>query len=58
MKPQVLTTTKSAPSRLVHQPVAVELQQAQHPLAVDQVLGAAEADEGVVALGWKERPSW
>ena len=47
MKPQVLTTTKSAPTRLVHQPIAVQLQQAQHPLAVDQVLGAAQADEGV-----------
>ena len=50
MKPQVLTTTKSAPLRLVHQLVAVELQQAEHPLAVDEVLRAAEADEGVAAL--------
>ena len=51
MKPQVLTTTKSAPVGLVDQLVAVELQQAEHPLAVDEVLGAAEADEGVGALG-------
>ena len=50
MKPQVLTTTKSAPVRLVHQLVAVELQQAEHPLAVDEVLRAAQADEAVRAL--------
>ena len=37
--------------RVVDQLVAVELQHAQHPLAVDEVLGAAEADEGVTALG-------
>ena len=39
------------PLRVVHQLVAVELQQAEHPLAVDEVLGAAEADEGVAAFG-------
>ena len=38
------------PVGLVHQLVAVELQQAEHPLAVDEVLRAAEADEGVGAL--------
>ena len=36
--------------RLVDQLVAVELQQAEHPLAVDEVLRAAEADEGVGAF--------
>ena len=50
MKPQVLTTTKSAPSGSLHQLVAVELQQAEHPLAVDEVLRAAEADEAVISL--------
>ena len=37
--------------RLADQLVAVELQQAEHPLAVDQILGAAEADERIGALG-------
>ncbi len=37
-------------ARIVDQLVAVELQQAEHPLAVDQVLGAAKADECVAAL--------
>ena len=36
--------------RLVNQAVAVELQQSQHPLAIDEVLGAAQADEGIGAL--------
>ena len=51
MNPQVLTTTKSAPVGSWHQLVAVQLQQTQHPLAVDEVLGTAEADEGVGAFG-------
>ena len=38
------------PLRLVDQPVAVQLQQAEHPLAVDQILRAAEADEGISAF--------
>ena len=39
------------PARVVHQLVAVELQQAEHPLAIDEVLRAAEADERVAAFG-------
>ena len=39
------------PVRLADQLVAVELQQAEHPLAIDEVLRAAEADEGVGAFG-------
>ena len=39
------------PVRLADQPVAVQLQQPGHPLAVDEVLRAAEADQGVGALG-------
>ncbi len=50
MKPQVLTTAKSAPRGSVDQLVAVQLQQAEHPLAVDEILWAAEADERVAAL--------
>ena len=38
-------------ARIVDQLVAVELQQPQHPLAVDEVLRAAEADKGVAAFG-------
>ncbi len=51
MNPHVLTTAKSAPLRVVHQLVTVELQQAEHPLAVDEVLRAAEADKRIAALG-------
>ena len=58
MKPQVLTMTKSVPSGSCNQPIAVELQQAQHPLAVDQVLGAAQADEGVGALWPRAKQLW
>jgi hypothetical protein len=38
------------PFRLVHQLVAVDLQQPQHPLAVDQVFRAAQADERIRSL--------
>ena len=38
------------PVRVAHQVVAVDLQQAQHPLAIDGVFRAAETDEGVRAL--------
>src|SRR5262249_49411453 len=31
--------------RVVHQLIAIELQQAEHPLAVDEVLRAAKADK-------------
>ena len=42
---------KIGPVRLADQLIAVELQQAEHPLAIDEVFRAAEADEGVGALG-------
>ena len=38
MNPHVLTTAKSAPCGSFDQLVAIELQQAEHPLAVDEVL--------------------
>ena len=50
MKPQVLTIDEIGPFRLVDQLVAVELQQPEHPLAVDQILGTAQADEAVLPL--------
>ena len=55
MNPQVLTTTKSAPCGSRTSSIAVELQQPQHPLAIDEVLGAAEADEGVRAFALARR---
>ena len=33
-----------------HEPIPVKLQQSKHPLAIDEVLRAAEADKGVGAL--------
>ena len=51
MNPQVLTTTSSAPSGSENHPIAVALQQPGHPLAIDEVLGTAEADQGVGAVG-------
>ena len=51
MNPQVLTTTSSAPSGCGNHPVAVQLQQPGHPLAIDEILGAAEADQGEGAGG-------
>jgi hypothetical protein len=35
---------------VIHQLVTVELQHAEHPLAINQILGTAEADEGVSPL--------
>jgi hypothetical protein len=35
----------------VNKLIAVELQHAKHPLAVDEILRAAEADKAVLALG-------
>ena len=50
MKPQVLTTARSAPSggavRLGHERVARLVHQIEHLLGVDQILGAAERDHG------------
>ena len=51
MNPHVLITTKSAPSGSAHHAVAVQLQQSGHALAVDQVLGTSEADQGIGAAG-------
>ncbi len=42
-------------ARVVHQFVTIELQQAEHPLAVDEVLRTAEADKRVAALGFAAR---
>src|SRR5690606_15838871 len=36
---------------VVDQLVAIELEQAEHPLAVDQILGAAKTYEGIPPLG-------
>ena len=46
MNPQVLMMTRSAVSASGTSDVAVLRQQAEHPLGVDQVLRAAQADEG------------
>ena len=51
MNPQVLTTTKSVPSGSIDQLVSFELQQAQHPFAVDEVLRTTQADKRVAAFG-------
>src|SRR5437868_15001754 len=37
--------------RIAHQLVTVELQEAEHSLAVDRVFWTAEADKGVAAFG-------
>src|SRR5207248_4594101 len=39
------------PIRLADELIAVQLQQTEHPLAIDEVFWAAEADEGVGAFG-------
>ena len=41
---------KVGTNRLMHEAIPIELQQPQHPLAVDEVLGAAETDERVRSL--------
>ena len=46
MKPQVLTTTTSAPSASGVEGVAVLGELAEHALGIDEVLRTAEADEG------------
>ena len=51
MKPQVLIDHQLGAVRLGNHPVAVQLQQPGHPLAIDEVLGTAEADQGVGAGG-------
>ena len=51
MKPQVLTTTTSAPSASGDEGVAVLGQLAEHALGIDEVLRTAEADEGEGRFG-------
>ena len=46
MKPQVLTSARSASSIVSASSKPADLQLAHEPLAVDEVLGAAEGDEG------------
>jgi len=40
---------------IVHQLIAIKLQQAEHALAVDEVLRAAKADKRIAALGFAAR---
>ena len=42
-------------ARLVHELVTIKLQQAEHALAVDEVLRAAKADKRIAALGFAAR---
>ena len=51
MNPQVLTMTRSACLPLGHQREPVLGQEPEHALGIDQVLGAAQADEADGGLG-------
>ena len=49
-KPARVHDRKISPPRIIDQLIAIELQQPQHPLAVDEILRAAQADECIAAL--------